>query len=240
MEGRFLVNSNESSIESNIYANKSTLVLNWLLIKGITRKEFSLRGVSEEIGVSLGLVQRVFKTLILQGTLQAQGVRTAKKFYLKNPKCLLENWLNHYNITKKCKMRTYRSAFQGKLQLLSALKKSKLSAKVVLALHCAAEVLGCKHTNLDTLELYVLDPSIRLQLEEILQLEPKERGYEVLFVEPYYKSLLNEGVSSDKGVKVSPALLTFLDLYHFPLRGYEQAEFMLKHVPELKQICKSR
>ncbi|MEM7175869.1 MAG: hypothetical protein AAF443_08115 [Chlamydiota bacterium] len=70
-------------------------------------------------------------------------------------------------------------------------------------------------------------------------LKPKERGYEVLLVKPYYKSLLNEGTNSDEGIKASSALLTFLDLYHFPLRGHEQAEFMLKRVPELKQIYKS-
>ncbi|WP_171005716.1 hypothetical protein [Candidatus Rhabdochlamydia sp. T3358] len=33
-------------------------------------------------------------------------------------------------------------------------------------------------------------------------------------------------MDSSSGIKICPALLTFLDLYHFPLRGQEQAEFM--------------
>ena len=91
-------------------------------------------------------------------------------------------------------MRTYHSGFQGKTELLDALKKSKLSQKVALALHSAAEAHGCKNTNLNTLELYMLDPSVRSKLEDVLQLEPQERGYEVLLIEPYYESLLNLGM----------------------------------------------
>ncbi len=87
-------------------------------------------------------------------------------------------------------MRTYRSGFQDKAELLEALKKSNLKQKVALALHSAAEAHGCKNTNLNTLELYLLDPLVRPQLEKKLLLEPQERGYEVLLIEPYYKSLL--------------------------------------------------
>ncbi len=236
MKGRFLVGSNEDPAEGNIYADRSALVLDWLLRKGVKKEGFALREVANEIGVSVGLVQRVFGFLILKGLLQTEGLRTAKKFFFKKPKPLLKNWIDHYSITKKCKMRTYRSAFHEKGELLDVLKKSKLSEKVALALHSAAEAHGCKNTNLDTLELYMLDPASRSKLEDVLQLEPQERGYEVLLIEPYYKSLLNLEIRSFKGMKISPALLTFLDLYHFPLRGQEQAEFLAERIPELKRI----
>ncbi|MGZ3632939.1 MAG: hypothetical protein ACXWM7_01240 [Parachlamydiaceae bacterium] len=70
-------------------------------------------------------------------------------------------------------------------------------------------------------------------------LEPQERGYEVLLVEPYYKSLLQNACNSNQELNTSPTILTFLDLYHFPLRGQEQAEFMAERLPELKCIYKS-
>ncbi|MGC1879134.1 MAG: type IV toxin-antitoxin system AbiEi family antitoxin [Rhabdochlamydiaceae bacterium] len=239
MKGRFLVSSNEDPAEGNIYADKSALILDWLLREGLTRQAFSLREVAKEIRVSVGLVQRVFGVLVLKGLLQTKGMRTAKRFFFKKAKFLLKNWLEHYSIAKKCKMRTYRSGFQGKTDLLEALKKSKLSQKVALALHSAAEAHGYKNTNLNTLELYMFNSSTRSELEETLQLEPQERGYEVLLIEPYYKSLLNLSTSSDKDIKVCPIILTFLDLYHFPLRGQEQAEFMAERIPELKRIYKN-
>jgi len=239
MEGRFLIGSNEKPMEWNIYSDKSAVVLDWLLRECIKNRELSVRNVSKEAGVSLGSVQRVFETLVLKGILQAEGIRTAKKFFLKDPKRLLEGWLEHYSIVKKCKMRTYRSGFQDKSELLGAIKKSNLSNKVALALHSAAEAHGYKNTNLNTLELYMLDPLVRSQLEKKLLLEPQERGYEVLLIEPYYKSLLKNTCDENLDINVSPSILTFLDLYHFPLRGQEQAEFMAERLPELKRIYKS-
>lgn len=239
MKGQFVVGSNEKSIEWNIYSDKSSLVLDWLLRGDIKNQELSLRQVVKETGVSLGLVQRVFEILVLKGVLKTQGVRTAKKFLLKNPKLLLENWLEHYSIVKKCRMRTYRSGFHERAKILEELKKSNFNHKVTLALHSAADVHKCKNTNLDTLELYLLDPNVRPQLEKKLLLEPQEKGYEVLLIEPYYKSLLTAALVLSQEINASSPLLTFLDLYHFPLRGQEQAEFMAGHLPELMKIYKS-
>lgn len=91
---------------------------------------------------------------------------------------------------------------------------------------------------MNTLELYLLDPLVRPQLEKKLLLEPQEKGYEVLHIEPYYKSLLKMAYNPNDVINASPSILTFLDLYHFRLRGQEQAEFMAGRLPELKQIYK--
>ncbi|MEN9654795.1 MAG: hypothetical protein RL235_907, partial [Chlamydiota bacterium] len=151
----------------------------------------------------------------------------------------LESWLKQYSIVKKCKIRTYASALSGKLEWFKALKKSRLDQHVVLALHSAAEAHGYKNTNLEGLELYVLDPSMREKLENALQLEPQERGYEVLLIEPYYKVLIKQDKQDGKEIGICPLLLAFLDLYHFPLRGQEQAEFIAQRAPEMKRIYKS-
>ncbi len=239
MRGRFLVTSNEDPVEGNVYADKSSLVLDWLLREGLSKECFSLREVGKEVGVSLGLVQRVFNILVLKGLLQVEGIRTAKRFSFNKPKELLESWLERYSIVKKCKIRTYRSALSGKSEWFKALKKSGLDQNVILALHSAAQALGLKNTNLEGLELYVLDPSIRAKLESALQLEPQERGYEILLIEPYYKMLLNKNRKGGREIGICPLLLTFLDLYHFPLRGQEQAEFIAQRAPELKRIYKN-
>lgn len=239
MKGKFLIGSHEEPAAGNIYADKSALVLDWLLREGVKKEEFSLREVAKEIKVSIGLIQRVFRILVWKGLLQTTGIRTAKKFCFRKSKLLLESWLKHYSITQKCKMKTYSSALQGREDLVNVLKKSKLRQKIVLALHSASEVHGCKNTNLDTLEIYLPDPSIKSKLEEVLQLEPRERGYEVLLIEPYYKSLLKNSLETKKDIAASSILLTFLDLYHFPLRGQEQAEFMAVRLPEIRMMLQN-
>lgn len=245
MKGKYLIGSNTVLAEPNIYADKSSLVLEWLLLIGVEKEQFSIRELVNDTGISLGQVQKVFGVLTMNGCLQTEGLRTAKKFMIKKPQILLKGWLEHYSIMKKCKMRNYRTGFQGRERVLDALKKSGLDSKVALALHSAAEAFGYKNTNLETLELYLFEPNLHLQLEETLQLEPQERGYEVLLIEPYYKSMLNRSTDLSKSKEHksnsffnSPFLLTFLDLYHFPLRGREQAEFMAERIAALKQIYK--
>lgn len=80
------------------------------------------------------------------------------------------------------------------------------------------------------------DPLYREKVEKTLQLEPQERGYEVLLIEPYYKSWFLHRVEGSAGVSICPLLLTFLDLYHFPLRGQEQAEYLAKRAPEMEHL----
>ncbi len=234
----------ERSVEHNIYADKSSLVLEWLLLVGIKEKQFSVREVARDTDISVGLVQRVFTVLMLKGFIQVVGLRTAKRFILKKPELILKSWLEHYSIVKKCRMSTYRSGFQDRDQILKALIESGLQEKVVLALHSAAEACGYKNTNLQTVELYLLDFASKGRIEKALQLELQERGYEVLLIEPYYKSLIDISLNKQKPkssrnqLSHSSSLLTFLDLYHFPLRGHEQAEFMIDHVDELRRIFK--
>jgi hypothetical protein len=240
MKGQFLIASQKAFVEGNIYADRSALVLDWILRIGVDRSQFAIREVVRDRSVSVGLVQKVFEVLVMNGFLQTVGVRTAKRFTIKKPELLLKNWLDHYSIVKKCKMRTYKTGFSNTQEVLKKLMNSDFKSKVALSLHAAAEVYGTKNTNLQTLELYLLDSDVRHQLEEFLQLEPQERGYEILLIEPYYKSLLKYSLKdqSVKKMAVSPTLLTFLDLYHFPLRGIEQAEFMAERLSELKRIYK--
>lgn len=240
MKGQFLLGNRLSHVACNIYADKSSIVLDWLLRVGIEKQSLSLREVAKESGVSLGLVQKVFKQLISYGLLHSEGVRTKKKFFLTQPEKLLISWLDQYSIIKKCKILNFRSGFEGKEAILKALLKSSLKDKVALALHSAAEAHGCKNTNLNTLELYLLDESIEIELEKLLLLEPQERGYEVLLIKPYYKSLLQQSKAAGDRLKASSPLLTFLDLFHFPLRGQEQAEFLAQRNPELKHIYKKK
>ena len=124
MKGRFIVGSNEYPVVGNIYADRSALILDWLLRKGVKKQGFSLREAAKEIEVSIGLVHRVFSVLVWKGILQTEGIRTAKKFFFKKAKLLLKSWLEHYSFAKKCKTRTYRSAFFEKAELFDILKKS--------------------------------------------------------------------------------------------------------------------
>ncbi|CCB89424.1 hypothetical protein SNE_A15470 [Simkania negevensis Z] len=74
-----------------------------------------------------------FNILVRKELLQANGMRTAKRFLFYKPKEPLESWLEQYSIVKKFKIRTYRSTFSEKLKWFKALKKSVLDQNVILA-----------------------------------------------------------------------------------------------------------
>ena len=54
MRGQFLVRSTANFVEGNIYADKSSLILDWLLRVGIEKNGFSLREVAKDREVSSG------------------------------------------------------------------------------------------------------------------------------------------------------------------------------------------
>lgn len=231
-----LLFTNSSNTEINVYADKSASILEWLLIKGIEKKMFSLSEVLKEINVSIGLVQKVFKQLVFYGYLKTEGLTTSKRFILSRPKALLVNWTEAYNITKKCKMWGYSSAYRGRKELFDALKKSGLTQQVVAALHSSSDLHKCSNSNLETVELYVPNMLNKPVIEKALQLEPQNRGYDVLLIEPYYKHMVRSCLQPENQLYPTRPILTYLDLFNFPLRGIEQADYLAENLTELKKI----
>ena len=218
--------------EIDIYSNKSSLILFWLLINhdNLKSESFSVNELSRRTGTSTGLAHKIIKQLEYEGIVVAKGLRTGKKFYLKSPDKILLSWVGEYSLTRKTKTKGY-AAFDV------ASAKSKLN--LVPALHMASvEFFHLKTTNLKAKEYYLLNWKNLPKLTEQLDLIELDRGYEVLLVKPYYTSLV-EKIFEDADKKWMQAyeVLTVLDLLHFPLRGIEQAETLFRKSEILKNIC---
>ena len=231
---KHFVMPNSSTIEPNIFANKSSLVLEWLLIFSEEHKRFSIREIAQTLNISIGLVHKVIKVLIFYGGVAEKGENTAKIFYLLNRQAILSTWINAYDIQKKCHIWSYNFGSKGRDELLKVLEKRKYKGRFTLALHSAADALGFRGTNLDTLEIYLLDQTIRDELEIDMQLSPQTNSLQVVLIKPYYNLMLKK-VDTRKKSPCSSPLLTFLDLYHYPLRGIEQAEHIVSNYEPLKK-----
>ena len=116
------------------------------------------------------------------------------------------------------------------------IRKSDLTELTVAALHSASDLYKCKNSNLETLELYVPDIKNKSMIEKVLHLEPQNRGYDVLLIEPYYKHMVRSCLQPEKQLHQTRPILTYLDLFHFPLRGIEQAEYLAENIEEIKRI----
>lgn len=222
----------------NIFANRSALVLHELLSK--PDLEFRVRELARKLGLSHGLVQRVANQLVRTGIVETEGVRTAKHYAVAKPGQLLSRWFDSYSILEKCKTFTYSSGYSStEIEKRLEERKKQKDCQVALALHSAARVYKCRFTNLQTVEMYCSSEKARTELERLLRLEPRERGYEVLIIAPYYSSIVERRSAPINGICVTSPLLTLLDLYHFPLRGKEQAEHLLRKNPALRHLAEA-
>ena len=221
----------------NVFANRSGLVLHELLSQ--PPEEFRVRDLARRLNLSHGLVQRVISQLVNSGVVASEGLRTAKRYRLARPGRLLHQWIEAYSISRKCKFYNYSSGYSvSEIEAKLLNMKSGQNADLVFALHSAARAYKCSFTNLQTTELYCSSTDQRERLVKELRLQPRDRGYDVLLIEPYYSAIVERKSERIKSQSVSSPLLTFLDLYHFPLRGNEQAEHLIYKHPALLELGK--
>jgi len=183
------MSSNFSEIEPDIFSNKSSVIVEWLL-KENEENQFSIREIAKSLGLSLGLVQKIIKRLVYYGGVLEEGKSTSKVFRVLDKPRILSTWIKDYNILKKCKTWSYNFGAVNRGEILKRLQNPKYAGKVALALHSAAEALGYKSTNLKTLELYILDETVREELEQDLDLCSKKTSLNVILIKPYYPLML--------------------------------------------------
>jgi len=224
------------------FSKKGALVL-FYLMSTLPEKHgtgtFAVNELARELKLSPGTVHRVVLALEYEGIIRAHGFRTNKRFSLDNPKDLLVQWLKTYRLQKKSRSRQFAIADQARFN--SASKTLGAKAALVPALHTAArDVFHAGATNLRTHEFYLPKWDTLMSTGEKLGLIEQDRGYEVLLLQPYYAGVLDR-LSAAAGKdpwRSAYAILTFLDLYHFPLRGREQAEVLFRKMPVLSKLCR--
>lgn len=221
-------------LKIDIFSNKSSLILFWLLAnhEQVKGAGFSVNELGRVTGISVGLVHKVVKQLEYEGIIISKGMRTSKRFYLKSPSKLLLSWVREYNVIKKAKSKGFTAPISKDIDW------EKL--KLVPALHTAAsEFFKVKSTNLRAKEFYLKDWDSLPRVVDRLDLQELDRGYELLLIKPYYSSLIEKVQMLDPNDiwMRSYNLLVVLDLCHFPLRGVEQAEAVFRKADFLKDIC---
>lgn len=209
----------------DVFADKSALLIEWLLSPAHRDMLVGTRELAEKVNVDPALATRVLAQLCFEGYGERDNNTAA--FVLKDHKRLLEAWSQSYRITQKCRIRTFKSAYFSKPEILQKLTTLKVDGFLCRALHAAAESHGAKTLLHDSLEFYVTDFALLKKLSRDLKLEASDEGYDICFIEPYYKSMVQRSVKHHKknhDFAASPFLLTYLDLLNFPLRGREAAE----------------
>jgi len=221
------------------FGKKGALALFWTLSRtGVERSEaFSINELAKLINSSSSTAHRSISALALDGIFKAEGVRTSKRYSLKKPDELLKLWIKSYKFNRKVKKLQLGISNPAEFQKK---KNELLSDFGVPALHTAAKnIFHVGVSNLQQIEAYVSEWDGVEKLSKKFGLVEQGQGYEVLLLKPYYDQVvLNfRDHSNDPQWNSAYSILTFLDLYHFPLRGLEQAEALFRKQKVLSSIC---
>ena len=217
------------------FSKKSGTALLWILAHQQYQRSFSINELGKTLNLSPGTVHRTLAVLAYEGIFSTSGLRTAKQYSLNNTKEHLKQWLQSYKVLQRTKKLQATSSDPSLLTKLNL-----LDLGIVPALHTAArKTFHVGVVNIRSFEGYVLNWKKISSIASKLSLVEQDRGYDVLLIEPYYHHFVSLYFENYNKPDWNSAyeILTFLDLYHFPIRGREQAEALFRKSSALKSIC---
>lgn len=219
-----------SQISSNIFADKRSLVIRYLFDHP---NEFvGVRKIADACGANPGGVSVALKLLDEAGYV-ARDRHGRRK--LVAWRALLEDWASYYKFKKQGESRFYWNV--QSLDEMLGLLANHPQGGFALTGHAGAHLIA-PYVNYEGLHAYVRDLEVIDRLTQAFKMRPTEKGANVFLMRPYYKESAFFGARSIKGVEVVSDVQLYLDLKHFPVRGEEQAEHLLRRViaPSMERV----
>lgn len=217
---------------TNIFSDKATIVIRAMLSQ--PDKKWVARDYKSEFGVGRARAAAVLSSLRKKGFIG--GIRSGRLAYnvMQNSKTLLDEWLKFYSFEMN-KIYLYYSSPQD---VLPRLKKyfdaNKNPYGYALTAHTGANFIT-NYVNTQTVYCYLKGDTfddVSLDLRQTLDLKELKKGGNFCLIKPYYKNGVFLDNQTIKGYNVVSNLQLYLDLYHFPQRGRDHAQYLLKTLKE--------
>jgi hypothetical protein len=204
------------------FSDKASLILREAL--KYKDRAWGVRELAEAVKLDPGFVSRMIRELENRRYIG----RINSKFKLENPEHILADWVDAYDYRKNEDFKFFCLA-RNPEEILDKMRKLKIPAGVNYALGFqAAAGLVAPHARYKEVQIYVENKADVDFFRDSLKLEEVEEGANMVISLPYY----NHSAFYDKrqvdGLWVVSDLQLYLDLYKYPLRGLEQAEYLFK------------
>ena len=216
---------------SSIFSDKASLLLRHIIAH--PSRKWVVRDFVNELQIGRGWAAKVIKQLREDGCLDGGARGRTAYSQLHNPQLLLEKWFEAYSY-KQNGIFSYYSAHPDILDRLAELLKDSIYATT---LHCGANQTTNYVANQEV-HLYLPCETFerdRLMLRKKLKLLELKEGGNVHFLNPYYKSSVFYGKKKHGDIWTVSYLQLLLDLYHYPARGKEHADYLQKHLLEMSE-----
>lgn len=185
------------------------------------QRTWRLIKISEESKASLGYVHKVINSLHEQGYVEKE--KTGIK--ITEPGKLLDLWAEEYDFSLN-KVYSFYSFIKEPLKIMQRIEEAsrKLGSDYAMTMHAGASLVA-PFVRFTDVHFYFMGDHTKWVKE--LDLRPIEFGSTIHLIEPYDSSILYK-TRKIKAFKVASNIQLYLDLYKYPTRGAEQAEYLRK------------
>ena len=205
-----------------IFKPVSSRILRVLLEE--SKKGWKILELSRIAKVSLGQTSNVCRWLMDQEYInKGQGL-----YHLTEPGKLLDEWCQNYTYAQN-KMFAYYSFEQnlGKLVKKVVRISEDKNLKYTLTLLSGALLVAPFIRGISSLQMYVTDSERLSEWVSLLDLRPVESGSNISMYIPYDGGVFDKTQTIDD-IEIVGNIQLYVDLYNYPTRGREQAEFLRK------------
>lgn len=215
----------------SIFSDKATIIIRAILSE--PERKWTVRDFEKEFNVGRSRAAQVLVELRKKG--YVGGIAAGRRAYsqLMDRQGLLNEWLRVYRFELNENHLYYSDAdILRKMKIF--LQNKGWENKYALTLHTGANLIS-NYVNTPVTYCYLDSRHFKemsLEIRQALDLKELKNGGNVCFINPYYKDSVFVHKQTIKGLSVVSNVQLYLDLYHFPQRGREHAEYLLKVLKE--------
>lgn len=210
------------------FSDRGSLIVRKLIETLAEERTWGVREIAADAGVSPATATRVVRELERHGV-QVQRRGRSADVRLTDPSALFAAWTRAYDWTRNPSV-AFNAPMGDPTRFLARTSSAWRGPRWALALQAgAARVAPLATWTRAHLYVDVPDGAALIKVGEAQGWEPAEGG-NVVLLRPWYRTSVWHGLRKIAGLPVVSALQLALDLWHYPLRGREQAEHLLETV----------
>ena len=215
----------------SIFSDKATAVIRAILSD--PDRKWTVRDFEKEFNIGRSRAAQVLAELRKKG--YVGGVAAGRQAYsqLLDTKGLLKEWLKAYKFELN-ESHLYYSNENVLNKMKVFFQNKRWGDNYALTLHTGANLIS-NYVNTPVIYCYLNSRHFKemsLEIRQALDLKELKQGGNVCFIKPYYKDSVFVHKQTIEGLSVVSNLQLYLDLYHFPQRGSDHAEYLLKVLKE--------
>jgi hypothetical protein len=204
----------------DLFAPLSSRILRILLVD--PEMSWTLSQLSKTAKISIGYTHKIAKTLEERGyAIRDQNYRLK----LSRPRSLLDEWASKYDFTTANTLNNFYTFERDPSLFIEKIRDvaNQNNLEYALTLHAGAFLIA-PYVRYTDVHAYIKPKEVNMW-KDCLNLRPVESGGTVMLVEPYDEGVF-WGIQKINGIKVVSNIQLYVDLFNYPARGREQAEFL--------------